>query len=244
MLRTSTRRAGALVVLLALSVVVQADNTGQTLPFTQDWSDAALITANDSWSGVPGVIGYRGDSLTAITGADPQSILLPGIDAGDTPPGVVDVNANQTNPDTFTTGGVTEFAVANPVVALTGSGTADAPFILLHLDTSGQSGIQVSYNLRDIDGSTDDAVQAVALQYRVGSSGNFTNVPAAFVADATTGPSQATLVTPVQVTLPAACDDQPLVQLRIMTTNAVGNDEWVGIDDVRIATGPGVTSLS
>src|SRR5512134_2294643 len=122
MLRTSTRRAGALVVLITLSVVVRADNTAQTLPFTQDWTDAALITVDDSWSGAPGVIGYRGDNLTTATGADPQSILLPGIDAGDTPPGVEDVNANETNPDTFITGGVTEFAVANPVVALTGSG--------------------------------------------------------------------------------------------------------------------------
>ena len=157
------------------------------------------------------------------------------------------MNANQTNPDTFATGGVTEFAIANPVVALTGSGTADAPFVLLHLDTSGQSGIQVSYNLRDIDGSTDNAVQPVALQYRVGSSGSFTNIPAGFVADATTGPSLATLVTPVQVTLPAACDNQAVVQVRIITTNAVGNDEWVGIDDICAGTacfGSGTTTLS
>jgi hypothetical protein len=52
----------------------------------------------------------------------------------------------------------------------------------------------VSYNLRDLDGSIDNAVQPVALQYRVGSTGNFTNLPAGFVADATTGPSLATQV--------------------------------------------------
>src|SRR6185369_6354758 len=55
-----------------------------------------------------------------------------------------------------------------------------------------------------------------------------------FVADATTGPSLATKVTPVSVTLPAAADNQPLVQVRIITTNAIGNDEWVGIDDLLI----------
>ena len=247
MLRPSTRRAGAVLALFMLSVVVRADNTAQTLPFSQDWANAGLITANDSWSGVPGIIGYRGDGLTTTTGANPQTITLPAIDPGDTPPGVVDVNANQSNPNTFTTGGVTEFAIANPVVALSGSGTATAPFVLLHLDTSGHSGIQVSYNLRDIDGSTDNAVQPVALQYRVGSSGSFTNIPAGFVADATTGPSLATLVTPVQATLPGACDNQALVQVRIITTNAVGNDEWVGIDDICVGTacfGAGTTTLS
>src|SRR5690606_31035660 len=89
----------------------------------------------------------------------------------------------------------------------------------------------------DLDGSADNAVQQVALQYRVGGTGDFTNVPGAFVADATTGPSQATQVTPVSVTLPAAVDNQALVELRIMTTNATGNDEWVGIDDIRVTAG-------
>ena len=40
------------------------------------------------------------------------------------------------------------------------------------------------------------------------------------------------MVTPVDVTLPAAVDNQPIVQLRIMTADAAGSDEWVGIDDI------------
>ena len=66
------------------------------------------------------------------------------------------------------------------------------------------------------------------------STGHFTNVPAGFVADATTGPSLATLVTPVSVVLPAAAEDQPLAQVRVITANAAGNDEWVGIDDIAV----------
>ena len=91
----------------------------------------------------------------------------------------------------------------------------------------------MSYNLRDVDGSADNAVQPVALQYRVGTLGPFTNLPAGFVADAT-GPASATLVTPVSVTLPAAAAGQPVVQIRIITTDAVGSDEWVGIDDLNV----------
>lgn len=210
---------------------VLADTTPQTLPFSQNWSSTGLITTDDNWAGVAGVIGYRGDDLTTVTGTDPQTILA---DGSGTP---VDVIANQANPNTQATGGVAEFdGIANPVVALQGSGTADAPHLVISLNTTGQSSINVAYNLRDIDGSADNAVQPVALQFRIGNTGNYTNIPAGFVADASTGPSLATLVTPVSVTLPAACDNQPIVQLRIMTTNAVGNDEWIGVDDINIST--------
>jgi len=93
--------------------------------------------------------------------------------------------------------------------------------------------VRIAYDVRDLDGSTDDAKQQVALHYRVGSSGDFTNVPAAYIADAT-APGAATLVTPIDVALPSAVDDQSHVELRIMTTNAAGNDEWVGIDNISI----------
>jgi hypothetical protein len=55
------------------------------------------------------------------------------------------------------------------------------------------------------------------------------------VADATSGPSLAVLATPVAVRLPATADDKPIVNVRIITTNASGNDEWVGIDDIQVA---------
>src|SRR5262249_37767320 len=149
--------------------------------------------------------------------------------------GVVNVIANQSNPNTLTTGGVAEFdGIANPTVALQGSGTASAPFLLVSLNTLGRSSIRVQYNVRDVDGSTDNAIPQVNLQYRVGSMGNFTNVPGGYIADATTGPSLATLVTPVDLTLPCDANNQSIVQIRMMTTNAVGNDEWVGIDDISV----------
>ncbi|MCG8454709.1 MAG: hypothetical protein MI919_00400, partial [Holophagales bacterium] len=203
----------SLLALICLAPAVLADTTPQTLPFTQDWSNAGLITLDDNWSGVPGIVGYRGDAL-ASTGADPQTVVA---DGSSTP---VDVNANETNPDTFSTGGVAEFdTLSDATVALQGSGTADAPHLVIHLDTTGETDIVVSYNVRDIDGSSDDAVQQVALQYRVGAAGDFTNLPGGYVADATTGGS-ATQVTPVSVMLPMAAENQSQVQVRILTTNA------------------------
>lgn len=219
--------------LLALGVLssslANADSVPQLLPFSQDWSNTGLITADGNWSGVPGVVGYRGDNLTATTGVDPQTVLAPD--------SVVNVEANETNPSSLTVGGVAEFHIANPTIALNGSGTADAPSIVLHLNTTGQQSIVVSYLLRDLDGSADNAIQAVALQYRVGNAGNFVNVPAGFVADATDANS-ATRETTVSATLPAGADNQALIQVRIITTNAVGNDEWVGIDDISVTGTP------
>ena len=227
----------------ALSIwtpATHADLVAQPVPLTQNWTNTGLITTDDDWSLVPGIIGYRGDDLTGTTGTDPQTIL---VDGSLTP---VDVNANRNDPDVFLSGGVTEFdGIPNPTVALNGSGTGDAPHLVINLNTSGTTSINVAYNLRDIDNSADNSIQPFALQYRVGNTGNYTNLPAGFVPDATTGPNQATLVTPVSVPLPVAAENQPLVQVRIMTTNAVGNDEWVGIDDINITgIGGGNTILS
>lgn len=211
-------------------------------PFLQDWTNVGLVTANDDWSSVPSIIGYLGDDPATTTAAvDPQTIVVAGT--------TQDVVANQANPNTATSGGVGEFdGIANPTVAVQGSGTGDYPHIDILLDTSGcaspANSATISYNLRDIDGAADNAIQPVALQYRVGATGDYTNIPGGFVADATTGPSIATLVTPINVALPAATLGQSQVHFRVMTYNATGSDEWVGVDDINVtcsvATAAGV----
>ena len=158
-LRLAAGLASSLCAATAL-----ADTTPQSLPFTQDWSDGTMLTTTNVWTGVPGIVGHRGDGL-ASAGADPQTVLAP----DDTAP-VLNVAVNQA---TFgSSGGLAEFAIANPVVGMQGSGTADAPYLKIHLDTTGESDIQVSYVVRDLD-PTDDTTQQVALQYRVGGTGNF-----------------------------------------------------------------------
>jgi len=96
---------------------------------------------NDDWSGVASIIGCRGDGLTSVNDLDPQTVL-----AGDDP-GMVDANANQTNPNTFITGGVAQFARTDATIALNGSGTADAPYIRIFLDTTGVNNLRVSYDV-------------------------------------------------------------------------------------------------
>jgi predicted extracellular nuclease len=196
--------------------------------FAQDWTDGSLITTNDDWSGVPSIVGYRVDDLTTATGANPGT--LTGTSS------IIDVNANQTNPNTFTTGGVTEFEITDPTIALSGSGTADAPYIVVHLDASGQENLELSFNARDLENGADNAVQQIAVQYRLGESSAWINLPDGYIADATQGPTLSGPSLPVSVTLPTEASDQPQLQVRVITTNAVGNDEWVGIDDIRVTS--------
>lgn len=195
--------------------------------YTQDWANAGLITANDDWSGVANIIGFRGDGLTGSTGTDPKTILA---DGSGTP---IDVIANQ-SATTLSTGGIAEFdGIANPVIAFQGSGTADAPHLVFHIDATGRSNIQFDALLRDLD--TDPAVQPVAFQYRVGTTSDFTNVDSTFVADANNGGTTA-----VSFVLPADTEGQPQVQIRAITTNAVGVDTFIGIDDIVISSDPGL----
>jgi hypothetical protein len=242
------RPAIALIAVSLLTLVgvpsVAADSTAQTLPFAQDWHDTNLITVTNDWSGVPGVVGHMGQDITTATGVNPQTLLTDSTLAGD-----VQVIADIPPELNIQNGGVGEFQLDDAVVAVQPDGIADAPYLLLDLQTTGFRDVAVSYVLRDLDDSIDNAVQPFALQYRVASSGPWTNIPAGFVADATTGPSLATLVTPKNVTLPAGANDQALVQVRIITANAVPRDEWVGVDDIQVAgtaldTAPAVLSTS
>ena len=231
--------AAGLAGLLLMALPAQAGTAPATLPFAQGWVDTGLISADDDWSGVIGIVGYRGDGLAGEPGSDPRGVSA---DGSGTP---ADVTANLTDPRAVgLAAGVAEFELADPVVAIQGSATASAPHLVLSLDTSGRVGVSVRMLLRDIDASAHDAVEPVALQYRVGSSGPFAGVPGGYVADATSGPSEATRVSRLSVNLPAAADDQPVVQVRVLTTNAVGQDEWVGIDDIEVSAGGGGSGCS
>jgi hypothetical protein len=223
---------------LALAAAACCIVTATSPPLAQSWSDTGLIATDDDWSRVPAIAGLRGDGMVAEPGVDPRTVLA----AGSATP--LDVTANRTDPGAVgLAAGVAEFELANPTVAIAGSATAAAPHLVIALDTRGRSGIAVRSVLRDIDGSAADAVEPVALQYRVGESGEFANAPGGYVADATSGPGEASKVTEVRTVLPAAADNQPLVQLRVITTNADGRDEWVGVDDIEVspaaAGGPG-----
>ena len=133
------------LLLLALVVPqVRADEKALKPPVVEDWSDGSRVAKDNDWSAVPGFIGYRGDKLAGKPGMNPQTIVADGLA---TP---ADVIANQKNPNSLRTGGVAEFdGIPNPTMALKGSATAGAPFLLLNLDTKGKQNITIGYKLRD-----------------------------------------------------------------------------------------------
>ena len=196
--------------------------------FFQDWSDTGLITADDNWANVPSIVGYRGDDITGAIGADLKTLTGDGLV---TP----DVIANQTAA-TSTSGGVAEFHLANPTVGLQGSGTADAPHLVLHLDATGRQNLHLNVLIRDIDGTVDNTNQQFNIQYRLGGTGTWTNLDGSYIADATTGPSLATAETQLSIDLPAALNGQAEIQLRFMTTNAAASDEWIGVDNIEVTS--------
>ncbi len=198
-----------------------------------------LITTNDDWSGVASVEGYFGRNLTATHGVDPQTVLGTEF-ASNALPVTTDtqVSANKGNPSAFNAGGVAEFDTGD-YLAIGFQGNVQAnPYMVFYLNTTGRSGINISYTVTDIDGGNNNAVSPLALQYRVGETGNFTNIPAGFIADTTDGPNIAGRVTLRNVTLPADAANKPKVQVRLITTNAANTsgastpDEWIGINNI------------
>ena len=174
-------RACLVYVVLSTAIALPAysQTTPQALPYVQDWSDPAAISVDDDWSGVPGVIGY-GD-VVGSAGADPQAILSSGT--------LIDVIEGSS--PTSSTGGVHELEVEG-AIALQGSGGAEAPHLQFHVATTSWIDIKVSYTLRELDASS--AIQPVALQYRVGVTGDFVNLPSGYVADASDGTGLTTSV--------------------------------------------------
>lgn len=225
----------------------RADNTYHNLAggnFSQDWSVTTQFTADNDWSGVPSVVGYDGaDAANTTAGLDPCVLTTNTL-------GSQAVSINRQHPSTITNVGVAQFVpgpgsqVTNAVVGIRGSTDFDAPALVFHLNATGRQGINVTLDLVDIDESGANALSRVAVQYRLGNAGAWTNVGC--VLDATQGPTQKGLVTPVNVDLPAAANNQPQVQVRVMTYNAAVDagqgytsaDEWIGIDNIVISSSP------
>jgi len=204
-------------------------------------ASANQISSNDDWSGVSSVEGYFGQNLTATHGVDPQTVLGTEFASNLLPNTPTNVSANKGNPSAFNAGGIAEFDSGTYfAIGLQGNTQAN-PYLVFYLNTSGRTNITFNYTAQDIDAGSNNSVSPVALQYRVGQTGLFTNLPAGYIADVTTGgvagaPQLKTVV------LPAAANNQPQVQVRLITTNAASPsggstpDEWIGITNVSVTS--------
>lgn len=233
-------RSGAFPITRASNVYASLSVGNLTMNLTP--TTANLITTNDDWSNMASIEGYMGKNLTATHGINPQTVLnteftnnlLPEV-------GQTQVNANKGNPSAFNAGGVTEFD-SGTFLAIGFQGNVQAnPYLVFFLNTVGTANVTISYDITDIDQGSNNAVSPIALQYRVGETGLFTNLPDGYIADATDGPTLAGRVSSRTVLLPADASNQPKVQVRLITTNAANSsggstpDEWIGVNNVVIS---------
>lgn len=241
----------AIVAALMLSPgwtpAAQADDTFRAPPLTQNWAATNLIDADNDWSQVPSITGCSGvDPSTTEVNRSPATVLH------DLSTTCGHVKANQSSPNAFVDIGwsVAQFRTQdgdlNATVAIRPQTDYDFPHLLIAVDASNHTDVRLQYNVKDIDGSGRDSLQEVSLQYRLGTTGNFVDVPQGWVADATDGNAKGK-VTEIDVSLPAWSNAAQL-QFRIMTANRSGSDEWVGIDDIQVTgtldttTPPGPTA--
>jgi len=242
-----------LLILLCFLLVMNTVSAQTYFPlngfpnFVIDWNDPNVITNNNDWSSIPYLRGFRGDALTTVQDVDPRTITE---DGTGTP---VVIFANQADPNTFNADGFAEFeSISNPCIAFRASNTASAPFLMMYFNTLNPPwgySPGISFVLRDIDGTGNNAIQQVVVQYRVGESGPFTTANQTFHVfptfdffggyhpDATKGPFLQGHESYCSFIFPPACHNQPKVQIRIMITNASGGNEWLGIDDIRFGGG-------
>jgi len=104
--------------------------------------------------------------------------------------------------------------------------------VVLAINTTGRTSIVVNYDIMTIRNPfgtgtpVGDRINEVILQYRVGTTGDFVNLPGTEYQNNTV--TQTTAVTtpqnllPRSITLPAAADNQPVVQLRLASRQVSG----------------------
>lgn len=116
---------------------------------------------------------------------------------------------------------------------------------ILGLNTTGITGINVTWTGRTIslsDGATP-RIFALQLQYRLGATGNFTNVAGAVYTSAAVGNSAA-----VTSTLPAVCENRTDLFIRWVYyqsgTAGSGTRPEIALDDITVGTPPPVNNLT
>ena len=211
-------------LFIATIIIAQTNPTAQSLPYTENFSSltSGVTTYPAGWLGWNVATAPGATYNTAAPIAD--RALVAGTASS-------------------TTGNVYNYVEK---IGFLNSGSVDLSLVLA-LNTSGQSGIQVDYDIMTIrnpyDGSTNTRINEVTLQYRVGTSGTFTTLTGIEYQNNTT--LQTTAVTTPQnlqsksITLPAECNNQAVVQVRWISRqiSGAGSRPSFAIDNIAVNGG-------
>ncbi len=200
------------VILSAFAVQAQTNPTAQTLPFSFTSQSGSTLPA--------------GMAVHVFAASPTSPILTPGT-------GDMAYNAGATS------GGWRDEAANG--IAMLGSSSVNAGAFVVAVDTTGLTNVQVSWIARTItqQASRDNSL---TLQYRVGTTGNFTDVDQANTTYSTTGQSAGHSASFGPFTLPVAAENQSVVQLRWIywQNNALtGSRDRIALDDIGISGSAG-----
>ncbi len=219
----------AILFCFLINAIAQAqtDPTPQALPYSQNFS--SLLSTSTTYPQ-----GWQGDSL-GTTSTSAFRLTTSGGDRA--------LTASSTA--TITAGGVHNY---NGKIGVLASASIDAA-LRLSIVTTGVNNISINFDVMTIRNpfvtGISTRINQVDLQYRVGVTGNFISVSGitnGIYQNITT--NQTTAVTTPQnllaksFTLPAACNNQPIVQLRWVQRDfsGIGSRASFAVDNIVICT--------
>lgn len=221
------------ILLLASLAFAQTNPTPQTLPYSQNFPLATF-----PWSSTTYPAGIQGWWVSSTPGTEFS-----------TSPAFSDraMAANSTIASTSA-----QLHNYRDRIGFLNSDTRDLCFVLA-VKTEGKQNIALAYDVMTIRNPYgflgSNRINEVIMQYRVGTEGNFTNIPGTEYQNNTTqvvdGNPIAQNNVSMNLTLPAACNNQPIVQLRLISRQVSGtgtNYPSFAIDNIFV-TGEDIPTL-
>jgi len=190
--------------------------TPQTLPYTQTFTATDLPATSTTYPS-----GFQGWSVSTSPIPTPSNYVTSG-----TP--IADRLLTASSSASTSSGNIHNY---NGKIGFLNTGSLDLS-IVFSMVTSGKTGIVVQYDAMVIrnpyDGATNTRINEMSLQYRVGETDAFTTLPETAYASTTVLQTGAGITTPqnpqtIKVTLPEACNDKPIVQIRWISKQLSGS---------------------
>jgi autotransporter-associated beta strand protein len=212
--------AFALVMLLGVNGVMgQTNPTPQSLPYTQNFSTFTGSTITYP-SGIQGWTIAGSLSTSYVTTTPSGDFTLASGTNATTTAGVYDMNGKI---GTISTGST-----------LRG--------ICLSIVTTSTTNITLSYVAGTQAQTSGGRINEIGVQYRIGTTGTFTNISGSTYQNNATSTintgTTASNTSTISVTLPSACENQSVVQLRwvIRDVSGGGSRPSFSVDDISVAT--------
>ena len=200
----------SLFILGSPVAIAQTNPVPQSLPFSEDFDD--LVHSSTAWPD-----GFQGWRINNVGPSDTFFVVPAQQDRGLTANG----DASSTGNDVYNFNQKLGFR----------STTGGNNFMVLALNTLGFENIQFSYDIMTIRNlAGEDAVnwvKEVGLQYRIGTSGDFINIPGTLYQNPSalvqTEGTEGQSIQNISITLPEAVENQPVVQLRWVKREVSGS---------------------